>query len=173
MTTHITNEANEANEANYANDDRDLNPFTNDQEFGQGRTVLRRLFEISYLCGLCEDNHIAETYCASVADNLDQLHAETVRTLRNPEYAGQLLAAHCADLHQERGEYRPLVDRVLSGESQGLTRITGLTMTGEDFISCDGCAKRFDSLGDLWTHVGIDTRNGQRVRKPECHPDEE
>ena len=64
---------------------RTADPFTTDQDFAQGQPLMRRLFEVDYSCPLCGRNHIAETYVASITNNLDELNAEALRSMRPPK----------------------------------------------------------------------------------------
>ena len=146
-----------------------LNPFRTDAEFGENENVMRRLFEVTYTCPLCDRQHHAEVYVSHPTSNLDDLHAHAVRSLRSNNFGPPLLIAHTRMIHLDQGNYQALRERADAGLTQGLLRIESIVMTAEEHISCDDCAQRFQTIGDLWNHMGIDPRSNLRVRSAECH----
>ena len=147
---------------------RTADPFTTDQEFAQGQPIMRRLFEVDYSCPLCGRNHIAETYVASITNNLDELNAEALRSMRTPETAIPLLQNHMRFVHTEHGNFESLLERFRNSTEEADLVVNSVTMTNEDTLSCDECAHHFDTLGDLWVHMGINPATGTRFAPAVC-----
>ena len=147
-----------------------MSPFTTDEEFADGQPMMRRLFDVAYSCPLCGNNHHAETYVAFTTDQLDELHAHAVRCMKHPDIVLPLLANHMEMVHTDNGDYRQLREEADAngGEGRGRLKVLMVTMTAESEITCDECASRFDSLGNLWNHMGIDQLSNVRVRDAEC-----
>ena len=144
-------------------------PFITDEEFAEGQPIMRRLFDVTYSCPLCGNDHNAETYVAHTTDSLDELHAQAKRAMRQGEVALPLLAAHMRLVHTDAGDYQALREEADESGGRGHLKVLGVTMTAESEISCDDCAARFESLGDLWNHMGIDPHTSTRVQEAECH----
>ena len=144
------------------------NPFTTDEEFAQGQPILRRLFDVEYSCPLCGENHNAETYVAHTTTSLDGLHAHARACFRHAPIALPLLAQHMQFVHVDRGDYRQLRQEADACNPKGPLKVLSVTMTAESEFSCDECARRFSTMGGLWSHMGIDPISNARTGEPDC-----
>ena len=143
-------------------------PFMTDQELSEGQDGIRRLFDIAYTCPLCGQEHHAETYVFHTTDSLDELHAHARAAMRQDEIGLPLLARHMIFVHTDRGDYTKLRQEADLHGPKGPLRLLSTTMTAESEFSCDECARRFPTAGEMWTHMGIDPDTAQRNEQPQC-----
>ena len=61
------------------------NPYRNSHDNMPGEKTIRRLFEITYICPLCQGAHETHQYVTLPADNLDDFRAHAVRRIREAE----------------------------------------------------------------------------------------
>ena len=141
-------------------------------------TSMMRLFEINYRCGLCGYRHTAESYFTAAglnpAETLDDLYAESMKVLNSPPNMMPILKGHSLVVHHDLGDLKPLLElaRKRNAEDRLVTYdVNSIVMTGEDRFLCDECGKEFPTLASRWTHMGRDPRNGYRVGRYECDPE--
>ena len=143
-------------------------PFTTDTEFFGEAQLLRRLFVVDYTCPLCGEAHEAETYVAHTASSLDQLHAHARACLRQSDVVLPLLGQHIFLTHNDRGDYQALRDEADSAGPKDHLRVNSVTMTAESELSCDACAKRFSTGGEMNQHMGLDPWTLARTGPADC-----
>ena len=144
------------------------NPFITDGEFFGDAPTMRRLFVVAYSCPLCGEEHDAEIYVAHTTSSLDELHAHARACMRQEEVAVPLLAQHMFLLHNDRGDYRRLSWEAETHGPKGNLRVNSVTLTADSEITCDDCARRFDTIGALNEHIGLNPWTLARTGPPEC-----
>lgn len=155
----------------HSSDTGKLNPFITHSEFFGQMPTLRRLFVVRYCCPLCGQEHEAETSVAHTTDSLDELHAHARACLHQSEVALPLLGQHIFLLHNDRGDYRNLREDADSNGPKGPLKLISITMTAEDELTCEDCAHRSQSIGDLNEHIGINPWTMARMGPPQCMAD--
>ena len=143
-------------------------PYITDGELFGETVPLRRLFIVNYSCPLCGDEHDAETYVAHTTRSVDELHAHARACLRQADVALPLLGQHMFLLHNDRGDYHQLREEADAGNPKGPLRLISVSITGESELSCDDCARRFDTIGALNEHIGLNPYTLARTGPPEC-----
>ena len=151
--------------------DQTYSPFITDGEFFGAAPPMRRLFIVNYDCPLCGTEHEAETYVAHTTGSLDDLHAHARACLRQGDVVLPLLGQHMFLFHNDRGDYARLRDEAENTGPKGNLRVISVTMTGESEISCEDCARRFDTTGDLNQHIGLNPWTLARTGPPQCMND--
>ena len=73
---------------------KDVTTFNPGHDQREDQPFMRHLFEVKYTCSLCRQDHMAEIYVPSNTNNLDELNAQALRSMRNPQIAIPLLQAH-------------------------------------------------------------------------------
>lgn len=138
---------------------------------------LMRLFEIDYQCGFCQHWHTAETYHAARGQNgpqdLDELHAATMKVLKDEGGALEVMKGHAVVLHQERGDMEQMARAAREHTAQGGVVTFGriaIVMTGEDRFLCDECHREFSTHEKRWMHMGRHPQNGHRLGRYACEP---
>ena len=148
--------------------DQTYSPYITDGEFFGETVPLRRLFIVNYSCPLCGDEHDAETYVAHTTSSVDELHAHARACLRQDDDALPLLGQHMFLLRNDRGDYARLRDEADAHGAKGPLRLISVSITGESELSCDDCARRFDTIGALNEHIGLNPYTLARTGPPEC-----
>ena len=128
-------------------------PFTTDTEFFGEAQILRRLFVVDYTCPLCGEAHEPSPTRAH-----RQLPRPAARPrpacMRQSDVVLPLLGQHIFLTHNDRGDYQALRDEADSAGPKDHLRVNSVTMTAESELSCDACAKRFSTGGEMNQHMG-------------------
>ena len=138
------------------------------QEMTAQPAQLVRVFEIDYVCGICNRRHTADPHFISSAPDLDTLHAETMRILNNEHDMLGILKSSAMVQHHDQGDLEKY--NLLSTEERAQRTFTvlGITMTAEDRFICDECGHEFQTLPERWLHMGRHPRNGHRIGEYAC-----
>ena len=91
------------------------NPYRNSHDNMPGEKTIRRLFEITYICPLCQGVHETHQYVTLPADDLDDFRAHAVRRIREPELATHIVTTDSELKHLERGDLRELAQATAQG----------------------------------------------------------
>ena len=145
-------------------------PSMTDKEVG-GEATLKRLFEVTYICPLCGMQHVSETYVTTVTGNLEALLEKGMALLNNPENAMLLLSNHAASLHEDLGNLDNYLELARRELTPAKIIVNDITMTDEDSFRCDLCSRRFETMGEMWTHAGRDPSSAKRIGKAACDPE--
>ena len=150
-------------------------PYRNSHDSMPGENTIRRLFEIVYICPLCQGVHETHQYVTLPADNLDDFRATAVRRIREPEVANHIVTTDSELRHLERGDLRELT-QAMAGQLV-ISGILKAEMTSESIYTCDECGQRFDTIAQHRDHMGVDAITGKPTKKgrgiPACHAGQE
>lgn len=100
--------------------------------------------------------------------NAETCVAHAGACFRQADIALPLLTRHMAFVHKDRGGYRQLQTEADAGNPKGPLRILSVTMAAKSELSCDECAQRFPTLGDLWVQMSINPVANARTAEPDC-----
>lgn len=151
------------------------NPYRNSHDNMPGENTIRRLFEITYICPLCQGVHETHQYVTLPANNLDDFRAHAVRRIREPELATHIVTTDSELKHLDRGDLRELV-QATAGKPV-ISGILKVEMTSESEYTCDECGRKFDTIARHRAHMGVDAVTGKPTKKgrgiPACHVSQE
>ncbi len=150
-------------------------PYRNSHDSMPGEHTIRRLFEITYICPLCQGVHETHQYVTLPVDNLDDFRAHAVRRIREAELATHIVTTDSELKHLDRGDLRELT-RATAGKPV-LSGILTVEMTNESEYTCDDCGRKFETIAQHRAHMGVDAVTGKPTKKrrgiPACHAAQE
>ena len=129
-----------------------------------------RVFEIDYVCGLCQGRHTAEPYFFNDTRDLEALHADTMESLRDNKTMLTILMGDATVHHHDKGDLKELMTRSEASGKDRVYQVIQVTMTSENKFICDECGRDFPSLPIRLMHMGRHPRNGHRIGNYECKP---
>lgn len=151
------------------------NPYRNSHELMPGQRTIRRLFDITYVCPLCQEIHETHQYITLPADNLDDFRATAVRRLKEPELAGHVVTTDSELHHREKGDFEELLQK--KNGTVLVSAVLNVEMTHESNYTCDDCGHAFKTIAEHRIHMGVDpvtsrhTPEGQGI--PACRVSQE
>lgn len=149
----------------------EADPYRSSHELMPDEKSIRRLFEITYLCPLCQGVHETHQYVTLPADNLDDFRANAIRRLRQPELAGHVVTTESELHHREQGNFDELLRKV-KGKPL-VAAILNVEMTQESKYTCDDCGRTFENIAEHRLHMGVDPITGRNTPEgkgiPACH----
>ena len=123
---------------------------------------VRRLFEVTYQCHLCQQIHMGETYLTVESDNLDDLNAEFKEMLEDEAERTKMIMGMSHVIHSRHGDLQA-VNRRFRENPDAVYRIFSWAMTPESEYTCDDCGREFENIGTLRLHMGINHLTGIRT----------
>ena len=153
----------------------ELNPYRDSHDNMPGEHTIRRLFEITYICPLCQRVHETHQYITMPAEDLDEFHAAVNRRLREKEAALHIINRDSEIHHLDKGDFHSLAQAVAG--KMVLSGILKIEMTPESDYTCDDCGRKFKTMAEHRTHMGVDAMTGKPTKKgrgiPACHTGQE
>lgn len=135
------------------------NPYRNSHDNMPDENTIRRLFEITYICPLCQGVHETHQYVTMPADDLDEFHATVNRRLREKEATQHIVTKDSEIHHLDRGDFHSLAQAAAG--KMVLSGILKIEMTPESDYTCDECGRKFETIAQHRAHMGVDAMTGK------------